>query len=95
MPLLLLGTYPYLLTADDEGAELMCRNVNPLQGGVAVECAVEFGEERAFAMSAGQKDSHVAVMALMTSQVRNSRFLWAFFLGDFITVEIKRWEYRN
>ncbi|EER19161.1 hypothetical protein Pmar_PMAR028627 [Perkinsus marinus ATCC 50983] len=62
------GTYPYLLTADDEGAELMCRNVNPLQGGVAVECAVEFGEERAFAMSAGQKDSHVAVMALMTSQ---------------------------
>ncbi|KAF4660318.1 hypothetical protein FOZ61_004103, partial [Perkinsus olseni] len=61
------GSYPYLLTADDAGKELILRNVNPLEGGASIECAVELDDD-AFAVTGGQSGQQTAVLAVVTSE---------------------------
>ncbi|KAF4736485.1 hypothetical protein FOZ63_013105, partial [Perkinsus olseni] len=62
------GSYPYLLTADDAGKELILRNVNPLEGGASIECAVEFDDD-AFAITGGERSNQqTAVLAVVTSE---------------------------
>ncbi|KAF4741393.1 DNA damage-binding protein 1a, partial [Perkinsus olseni] len=61
------GSYPYLLTADDAGKELILRNVNPLEGGASIECAVEFDDD-VFAVTGGQTSQQTAVLAVVTSE---------------------------
>ncbi|KAF4663643.1 DNA damage-binding protein 1a [Perkinsus chesapeaki] len=58
------GTNLHFVTADSSECEIVCKNVNPLEGNCHVECAVEFGDNELVASEEGS----TALLALVTSE---------------------------